>query len=39
MADTLFKEADTLGVFANVGVDYAAAMDKIESEISKSQAK
>lgn len=42
MAESLFQEADQMGIFKTEnlmqgGVDYAAALSKIETEIKKSE--
>jgi hypothetical protein len=39
MAESLFQEADKMGIFQadGQGVDYQAALTKIETEIAKNQ--
>ena len=44
MAESLFQEADQMGIFKienmmNAGVDYAAALQKVERELKKSEEK
>jgi hypothetical protein len=39
MAESLFKEADKMGIFQEQGVDYGAALKRIDDEIKKNKDK
>lgn len=39
MAESLFQEADQMGIFQEMGVDYGAALMKIDEEIKKNKDK
>lgn len=39
MAESLFQEADQMGIFQEQGVDYGAALKKIDEEIKKNKDK